>query len=92
MPKSTKAAPPQQASLQELWGKKKVVKTKMECIAEPKIELEAMDIDLQQEQTGMLNTIRMQCFLFISCIGETAKRREPTPPSCTFLPYINGLS
>jgi len=60
MPKSTKAAPPQQASLQELWGKKKVVKTMMEPMAEPKIESETMVVDSLQEQTGMMNTIRIQ--------------------------------
>src|SRR5260221_9655714 len=60
MPKSTKAAPPQQTSLQELWGKNKLVKAKMEPKAEPKIESEAMDVDLLQEETGMMNTIRMQ--------------------------------
>jgi DNA ligase-1 len=59
MPKSTKAAPPQQASLQEIWGKKNVVETKLEPKAEPKIELEAMDVDSLQNQTGMMNTIRM---------------------------------
>jgi DNA ligase-1 len=40
MPKSTKAAPPQQASLQEMWGKKK----------EPKVaskpEPDAMEVDV----------------------------------------------
>jgi hypothetical protein len=56
MPKSTKAAPPQQASLQEIWGKKK--KT-IEPKAEPKIDSRAMDIDSLQEQTGMMKTIRM---------------------------------
>ena len=61
MPKSTKAAPPQQASLQELWGKKKVVKTKIEPKVEPKFELEAMDIDVPQELTGMTKKIRILC-------------------------------
>jgi DNA ligase-1 len=57
MPKSTKAAPPQQASLQDIWGKKKVDKTTTDPKAEPKIESEAMDVDLLQEQTGIMNKL-----------------------------------
>lgn len=46
MPKSTKAAPPQQASLQEMWGKKK----------EPKVasksEPDAMEVDVLVDKEG----------------------------------------
>lgn len=48
MPRGVKSAPPQQASLNELWGKKKVKKddatVKMEDT--PKKEEDAMDVDL----------------------------------------------
>jgi hypothetical protein len=54
MPKSTKAAPPQQANLQEMWGPKKAVKPKVEPKTEPKVESEAMEVDLALEQTGMV--------------------------------------
>jgi hypothetical protein len=84
MPKSTKAAPPQQASLQELWGKKKAVKTNIEPKAEPKVESEAMDIDLLQEQTGMMNAIRM--LRVLSSVGQlrlpNARNQPPQAVRC----------
>ncbi|KDR84973.1 hypothetical protein GALMADRAFT_233491 [Galerina marginata CBS 339.88] len=48
MPKSTKAPPPQQASLQEMWGKKKG--PKLEAVAS-KAESDAMDVDVPEEKT-----------------------------------------
>lgn len=63
MPKSTKVVPPQQASLQEIWGKKNTgntkIEPKLEPKLEPKIESEAMEIDPLQAQTSMINTTSM---------------------------------
>lgn len=48
MPKTTKAAPPQQSSLQEMWGKKqKVGALKVERDA-----TDAMDIETPEEKQG----------------------------------------
>lgn len=49
MPKSAKPAPPQQASLKELWGKKR---DKSTAAAPPKKEEDAMDVDIKQEAQG----------------------------------------
>ena len=47
MPKSAKPAPPQQASLKELWGKKR---DKSTSAAVPKKEVdEAMEVDVKKE-------------------------------------------
>jgi len=56
MPKSSKAAPPQQANLSEMWGKKNVPKTvapKVEPKLEPKLELDAMQVDVPAEKKGI---------------------------------------
>ena len=51
MPKSIKASPPQQSSLQEMWGKKKApkVEPKVEPKLEPKLEHDAMEVDVPAE-------------------------------------------
>jgi hypothetical protein len=52
MPKSTKVAPPQQASLQEMWGKKK--EPKVEPKVELKTESDAMEVEQVKELKGTL--------------------------------------
>ncbi|PPQ76335.1 hypothetical protein CVT26_008963 [Gymnopilus dilepis] len=72
MPKSTKAAPPQQASLQEMWGKKKAPKASDASETKPdvkpdikkEIKSDAMDVDIPP-----------------SSQAESSKRKgSPTPP------------
>ncbi len=64
MPKSMKAAPPQQANLQEMWGRKREPKTKVEPKIEPKIESNAMDVDSGEEQKGVF-LIRLESTRFL---------------------------
>lgn len=71
MPKSTKAPPPQQASLQEMWRKKKI---------KPKAESEEMAVDLMQAQIGIMSMTPARR-VFISPTAEPSKRKSPTPPS-----------
>ena len=52
MPKSTKAPPPQQSSLQEMWGKKKGPKKPVASKPEPS----AMEVDIPEEKEGECNT------------------------------------
>lgn len=51
MPKSTKTAPPQQASLQEIWGKKKAPKP-VASETKPNIKSDAMDVDTHEDSKG----------------------------------------
>jgi len=51
MPKSTKAPPPQQSSLQEMWGKKKGLK-----LVASKPEPSAMEVDIPEEKEGECST------------------------------------
>jgi len=54
MPKSTKAAPPQQASLREMWGKKKPKTEEQDVKMEVKEESENMELDpVEQATAGM---------------------------------------
>jgi hypothetical protein len=45
MPKTTKAAPPQQSSLHEMWGKK-------QRVGASKVEPDAMDVEIPEEKQG----------------------------------------
>jgi DNA ligase-1 len=56
MPKSTKAPPPQQSSLHEMWGKKKDLKP-VASKAELKVEPSAMEVDVPEEQQGECSAI-----------------------------------
>jgi len=57
MPKSTKAAPPQQASLREMWGKKKPKKEEQDITMEVKEESEHMEIDFSQQSTAGMHKL-----------------------------------
>ena len=62
MPKSTKAPPPQQSSLQEMWGKKKDPKP-----VASKPEPSAMEVDIPEEKEGECNNQRLAtCHLTIT--------------------------
>jgi len=54
MPNSTKVPPPQQASLQEIWGKKKETK-----VVAPKAESDAMEVDTPEEVKGPISIFRL---------------------------------
>ncbi|KAJ3544358.1 hypothetical protein NMY22_g2802 [Coprinellus aureogranulatus] len=72
MPKSAKPAPPQQASLKELWGKKRDKSTKA---AAPKKEEDGMDVDIKQEVEGSGIYPRRIPFLNKQVAGPS-KRKE----------------
>ncbi len=77
MPKSTKVAPPQQASLQEMWGKKK----------EPKVELktesDAMEVEQVKELKGtLLIEKHFHVFVHLTLSAESFKRKEPASIIC----------
>lgn len=72
MPKSAKPAPPQQASLKELWGKKR---DKSTAAAPPKKEEEAMDVDVKQEVQGNCLSTRIWPCLTQQVAGPS-KRKE----------------
>ena len=90
MPKSTKAAPPQQASLQEMWGKKKAPKASDASETKPdvkpdikkEIKSDAMDVDIPPSSQGKVRFT--QSTLGCSSSGtaaESSKRKgSPTPP------------
>lgn len=52
MPKSTKAAPPQQANLQEMWGKKKEPTASKPAPDASKTKTDAMVVDTPEEKKG----------------------------------------
>ena len=54
MPKSTKAPPPQQSSLHEMWGKKKDPKP---VASKPEPNAMAMEVDAPEEKKGECSAI-----------------------------------
>lgn len=52
MPKTIKAAPPQQSSLQEMWGSKHKV-------GASKVELDAMDVEIPEEKQRKRPLLRL---------------------------------
>jgi len=82
MPKSTKAAPPQQANLQEMWAKKKEPKTQVEPKVEPKIESNAMEVDSGEGQKGVFLIILKSTLVSLcSLLAESSKRKERALPA-----------
>lgn len=85
MPKSIKTAPPQQASLQEMWGKKKERnKTNVEPITEPELE---SDVDQAEDLKGIVLIKRnIYAFVHLIPIADSVKRKQPiTSMICTLL-------
>ncbi len=77
-----KMSPPQQSSLQEMWGKKKVpkVEPKVEPKMEPKMEPDAMEVDVPAEtiagpsKTPPLAEVPARKAVHV----ESSKRKEST--------------
>ncbi|PPQ80838.1 hypothetical protein CVT25_001963 [Psilocybe cyanescens] len=97
MPKSTKAAPPQQANLQEMWGKKKEPAAKPEPDV-PKAECDAMVIDTREEKRAE-SSKRKESTAPIASSPKIKKRRiideddeDPNgvPPRSSPEPTMNG--
>ncbi|KAH9486949.1 DNA ligase 1 [Psilocybe cubensis] len=98
MPKSTKAAPPQQANLQEMWGKKKEpILSKLEPHA-PKAEADAMVVDTPKEEKAE-SSKRKESGTPIASSPKIKKRRiidsddeDPNdiPPRSSPEPTLNG--
>lgn len=57
MPKTTKAAPPQQSSLHEMWGKK-------QRVSASKVESDAMDVEIPEEKQGKRLILGLMILLF----------------------------
>ena len=86
MPKSTKVAPPQQASLQEMWGKKK--EPKVEPKVELKTESDAMEVEQVKELKGtFLIEKPFHVFIHLFLSAESFKRKESASIICMLFRY-----
>lgn len=82
MPKTTKAAPPQQSSLHEMWGKKPTV-------GASKVQPDAIDLEIPKEKQGKGLFLESMMLSSTSTFAAVSSKRKEPPGKCVVIQDAN---